>query len=142
MALKGRSSAKRTTRWDVLVTNLKPDVPEIPHVADDLKTLEDLLAQARLLQTQQEEMRSQSRNSTDQLKKVLAEGDRLRARLGSTLKGKLGFSDAKLVKYGFTPLQRRRKSKTPTAATGTPAETGPASQGTHPTPPAPAGSHP
>jgi hypothetical protein len=141
MAVKGHSSAERTTRWDVLVTNLKPDVPEMPHVAEDVKALEDLMAQARFLQTQQEEMRSQTRSSSDQLKKVLIEGDKLRSRLGSTLRGKLGFADAKLVKYGFKPLRRRRKSNNQQAAAGTPAGTSPAAPDTHPTVP-PTSNHP
>jgi hypothetical protein len=134
MAVRGQSSADRTTRWDVLVTNLKPSLPEMPHVADDLKTLEELLAQARALETQQENLRSQARKSNDQLTKILIAGDKIRSRLGSTLKGKLGFTDQALVKYGLKPLPeaRKRKSSTPPAATGNGGKPAPAPQGTTP----------
>jgi hypothetical protein len=115
MAVRGKSSADRTTRWDVLVTNLKPSVADMPHVADDLKSLEALLAEARGLETQQEDQRSQARKSNGQLQKVLREGDRIRARLGAVLKGKFGFTDEALVKYGFKPLVRRRKANAPQA---------------------------
>jgi hypothetical protein len=139
MAVRGNSSAVRTTRWNVLVTNLTPELPQMPHVADDLKTLGEMLSEARALETQQEDLRSQARAASDELKKKLREGDKVRARLGSTLKGKFGFSDATLVKYGFKPLPivRKRKSKTPPAATETAGQTSPTPQGTHPTVPAP-----
>lgn len=143
MALKGHSSADRTARWDLLVTNLTPEVPQMPHVADDLKTLGQTLAEARTLQTQQEDLRSQARAAAEQLKQKLRTGDKIRARLGSTLRGKLGFNDVTLAKYGFKPApvvrrsKAKAKSKTPPAATGTPADTSPASQGAHPTVPTP-----
>ena len=138
MAVRGQSSADRTTRWDVLVTNLKPGLQEMPHVTDDLKALEVLLPQARALETQQEDLRSQARAANDQLKKMLREGDKIRARLGSTLKGKFGFTDAALGKYGFKPIAtaRKRKSSTPPAATGNGGKPAPAPQGTTPAVPA------
>jgi hypothetical protein len=97
MAVKGRSSAERTTRWDVLVTNLKPSLPDMPHVVEDAKKLEDMLTQARALETEQENLRSQARKANAQLKQMLSEGDKIRSRLGSNLKGKLGFTDESLV---------------------------------------------
>ena len=127
MAVTGNSSSERTTRWDVLVTNLKPELSGMPHVADDLKKLEDMLTEARTLETQREDLRSQAQKATGQLKQVLRDGDKLRTRLGSNLKGKLGFSDETLVKYGFRPrsttVRRRKKGETP-------AETPPPQQGT------------
>src|SRR6476660_3438291 len=118
MAVTGNSSAERTTRWDVLVTNLKPSLPEMPHVADDVKKLEEMLAEARVLETQQEDLRSQARKASGQLKQLLRTGDKLRTRLGSNLKGKFGFSDETLVKYGFKPrsavVRRRKKGDTTT----------------------------
>jgi hypothetical protein len=133
MAVRGNSSADRTTRWDVLVTNLKPELPAMPHVTDDLKTLEELLPRARALETYQEDLRSQARIASGQLKEILRDGDKVRTRLGSTLKGKFGFTDQTLSKYGFKPLPvRKRKSGTPPTATGTEGQPGTAPQGTHP----------
>ena len=111
MAVRGRSSADRTTRWDVLVTNAKQQLPDMPYIADDLKTLEGMLSEVRGLETQQEDLRSQARKSNSDLKKKLREGDKVRARLGSTFKGKLGFADDTLRKYGFKPLPEVRKRK-------------------------------
>jgi hypothetical protein len=135
MAVRGRSSADRTTRWDVLVTNAKQHLPEMPHIADDLKALEGMLSDVRGLETQQEDLRSQARKSNSELKRKLREGDKVRARLGSTFKGKLGFTDDTLRKYGFKPLPevRKRKSSAKKPAAGTTGHTSPAPQGT-PTP--------
>jgi len=120
MPVKGNSSAERTTRWDVLLTNLKSSLPDMPHLADDFKALETLLPQARVLETRREDLRSQARVASDQLKKFLSEGDKIRARMGSTLKGKFGFTDATLGKYGFKPVAiRKRKSSPPPTATET-----------------------
>src|SRR5437016_11528346 len=120
MAVKGKSSSERTTRWDVLLTNVKSSLPDMPHIADDFKALEALLLQARALETQREDLRSQASVASSQLVKALVEGDKIRARMGSNLKGKLGFTDAILGKYGFKPVAiRKRKSSPPPAATGT-----------------------
>jgi hypothetical protein len=115
MDVKGHSAADRITRWELLINNLRPEVPQMPHLADEFKALEEILPDARILATQQEDLRSQARDIGDRLKKMLRDGDHLRTRMGSVLKGKLGFSAAALAKYGFNPapLVRRRKVKPP-----------------------------
>ena len=139
MAVKGRSSADRITRWEVLINNLSPEVAQMPHVADDLKALQEMLPKARILETQQEDQRSQARVTGDQLKKMLTEGDHLRARLGSALKAKFGFTDATLAKYGFRPRSRsaKRKGKTSPAEGEAAGSASPAAPGTHPAAPMP-----
>jgi hypothetical protein len=136
MPVKGNSSSERTTRWDVLLTNVKSSLPDMPHIADDFKALETLLLQARALETQREDLRSQASVASGELVKALSEGDKIRARMGSTLKGKFGFTDATLRKYGFKPVAiRRRKSSPPPPAAGdqgTPVAPPP---GTNPPPP-------
>src|SRR5262249_61914200 len=101
MAVTGKSSADRTARWEVLLTNLKPSLPDMPHVAEDVKTLEGHLEQARAMESQQEDLRSQARRITAELQKLLSEGDKVRSRLGANLKGKFGFTDKTLGKFGF-----------------------------------------
>jgi hypothetical protein len=140
MAVRGNSGADRTSRWEVLLTNLKPSLQEMPHVADDLKALEELLPQARVLETQQADLRSQARTARSQLQEMLRKGDKIRSRLGATLKGKFGFSDEALVKYGFKPrpTARRRKGGTPQTPpqTGDPGTPTAATHGSTPTAPA------
>jgi hypothetical protein len=123
MAVKGSSAAARTTRWDVLVTNLTPSIPDMPQIAADVATLGTMTAQARAMASRQADLRSQlSKNNAD-LKELLNEGDKVRGRLGATLKGKFGFTDATLAKYGMKALiKRHRKKGSPTP---TPTPTGP-----------------
>jgi len=118
MAIKGHSSGQRTSRWEVLLNNLKPNLPDMPHLTDDFKTLEALLPQARALQTQREDLRSQASVLSKNHDKVLKEGDHVRARMVSALKGKFGFTDAALGKYGIKPSAGRRR-KPPQPATDT-----------------------
>ena len=101
MAIKGHSSGQRTGRWEVLLTNLRPSLPDMPHLQDDFKALDALLPQARTLQTQREDLRSQASALAQSHEKVLKEGDQIRARMASALKAKFGFTDATLGKYGI-----------------------------------------
>ena len=118
METQGQWMAERVTRWETLVTNLKPEITTLPHLADDLQTLDNLLTQARSLASQQEDLRSQARKATSVLKDVGKSGDALRSRLGANLRGKLGFTDETLIKYGFKPRPLvRRKSKKPVEPT-------------------------
>ncbi|HEY0783708.1 MAG TPA: hypothetical protein VGE98_14715 [Thermoanaerobaculia bacterium] len=118
--------SERITRWDTLVTNLKTGINDLPHLADDLKALDGLLAQARALESQQEDLRSQARKATATLRDLGKQGDTVRARLGANLRGKFGFTDETLIKFGFKPRPIvRRKSKKGTATTPAPATPAP-----------------
>ncbi len=127
MAFISKSSAERTTRWDVMVSNLKPSLPEMPFVADDLDELEEVLAQTRALEALKADLRSQARQASAKIKTMLRKGDRLRSRLGANLKGKLGFSDPTLAKYGIRPrstvVRRRKAGGTPPPAERIPTPT-------------------
>jgi hypothetical protein len=125
MAFISKSSAERTTRWDVMVSNLKPSLAEMPFVAADLDELEEVLARTRALEALKADLRSQARQANAEIKVMLHKGDRLRSRLSANLKGKLGFSDPTLAKYGIRPrstVVRRRK------AGGTPPPTPPSAE--------------
>jgi hypothetical protein len=126
MIVRGNSAAARTTRWDVMVTNLKPSVPDMPQIADDVANLDTMTTQARALASHRADLRSQLNKTTADLKEVLTEGDKLQARLGATLKGKFGFTDTTLVKYGIRPVVKRHsKKKGSPTPTPTPTPTGP-----------------
>jgi hypothetical protein len=134
MAAKGQSYAEKFSRWEVLVTNGKPSTPDLPQIADDLTSLETMLGNVRSLESRQEDLRSQSRDLTKQIKVAAQAGEKVRGRLGATLKGKYGFDSEMLVKFGFKPrpqVVRRRPVTKPTpqvtaAAPSEPAENKPA----------------
>lgn len=113
MAAKGNSFAERFARWHVVVDNLK-QIPEgLEHVAADQQLLEQQLGEANALQTRLEDLRSQFRVATARIRKLAAEGDSNRSRIGANLQGKYGFTSETLLRYGFNPrrVPRRRSQK-------------------------------
>jgi hypothetical protein len=115
MAAKGQSYAEKHSRWQVLITNAKPGVQDLPHIEPDVTALEQKLGDVRALESKQEDLRSQVRDLVKQIRDATREGEKIRARLGSALKGKYGFESDALVKFGFKPrpqnLRRRGPSK-------------------------------
>lgn len=117
MAVTGHSLSERFSRWQVLASNLK-EVGANPHVAEELAELDGLLAQARVLQNQQEHFRAQAREATAQLEAIAGQGDKVRGRMGAILQGKLGFDNDALIRFGFKPRRpprRKPKKETPPA---------------------------
>ena len=115
MAVTGHSLSERFSRWQVLASNLK-EVGANPHVAEELAELDGLLAQARVLQNQQEHFRAQAREATAQLEAIAGQGDKVRGRMGAILQGKLGFDNDALIRFGFKPRRpprRKPKKETP-----------------------------
>ena len=127
MAAKGQSYAEKFSRWEVLITNAKPHVTDMPHITEDLATLEQKLTEVRALESRQEDLRSQSREMSKQVRVAAQEGEKIRGRLGSTLKGKYGPENETLLKYGFKPRQQAVRKKKPAPATSP--EQGSAKQG-------------
>jgi hypothetical protein len=125
MAAKGQSYAEKFSRWEVLITNGKPAVADIPHVGEDLTALETKLEEVRILDSRREDLRSQAREIGKQIREVARDGEKIRTRLGATLKGKFGFDSETLVKYGFKPrpniVRRRAKAPETTETPGKPA---------------------
>jgi hypothetical protein len=113
MAAKGQSYAEKHSRWQVLITNSKPGVPDMPYIETDVTALEQKLGDVRALESKQEDLRSQVRDLVKQIQTATREGEKIRNRLGATLKGKYGFQSDALVKYGFKPRPQniRRPSK-------------------------------
>lgn len=120
MAAKGQSYAEKSSRWEVVVTNARPEVEEMPHLAEDLTALGEKIKEVRTLGSRQDDLRSQVRELTAQIQGVVREGEKIRGRLGASLRGKFGFDSEVLVKYGFKPLpaasRRRPKAKAPEKA--------------------------
>jgi hypothetical protein len=111
MAAKGHSYAEKFSRWELLATNAKAEsVQEMPHIATDLASLEGLLTQARQVESQQEDLRSQARELNARLRDITRDGEILRRRLGANLNGKFGFTSETLVRYGFKPRKVSRRS--------------------------------
>ena len=127
MAITGNSFTERVTRWQVLVENLR-QAEGLSHIAADQQQLEERLAEARGLENKLEDLRSQFRAHTARARKLVLEGDSLRARIGASLQSKHGFTSEALIKYGIKPrrVPRRRSKKLDPGATPGTVVTGPA----------------
>ena len=117
MAGNGQTLGARISRWNTLVTNLEPDLPDMEHLAGDVAQLKEILRKSREFEAQQDALRSQAQGTTATRKDLAVEGDRLRRRIGASLQWKHGFGSETLLKFGFRPRRqpvRAKKRATPT----------------------------
>ncbi len=111
MAANGQTLVARISRWDTLVTNLEPDLPDLPHLAADVAQLKEILLRSREFEAHQDNLRSQAQETTASRNQLVAEGDRLRRRIGASLQWKHGFGSETLLKFGFRPRRQPVRSK-------------------------------
>jgi hypothetical protein len=88
MAAKGFALSDKANRWDILITNGKEHVPEVPHIGEDLNLLELKSAEARVLISRGDDLRAQAQENTKKLREVVQEGEKIRAR-GAQSPGKI-----------------------------------------------------
>ena len=123
MAAKGFSFAEKMSRNSVMVTNAKANLQEVPYLTDDVATLEQMVGQGRVLESRQDELRSQFQENTKKMKTLAAEAEKLRSRLSAGLQSKYGFTNETLLKFGVK--LRRIPRRTAAAKPVPPPETTP-----------------
>ena len=109
MASKGFALSDKANRWEVLITNGREHVPELPHIGEDLNQLEVKSAEARVLISRGDDLRAQARENTRKLRELVQEGEKIRARVGLNLQARYGIFNEKLVKFGFQPRREARR---------------------------------
>lgn len=111
MAANGQTLVARISRWETLVTNLEPDLPDMPHLQSDISQLKEILRKSREFEAHQDLLRSQAQETTATRQGLVAEGDRLRRRIGASLQWKHGFGSETLLKFGFRPRRQPVRTK-------------------------------
>jgi len=134
--------AKRIDSWDHLNRTLKPLISTMPELAAAQQQLEDLITQAKALQSDQGGSLSKFREAVKLRRKTELTGQDLHARISAVLKGKLGFHSNDLYNYGLTPRKQRRKKASGTPTPTPPPTTPPPSTTTPPTVEATTAAHP
>jgi hypothetical protein len=115
--------AKRTNRWELLSTNLKPHLAEMPFLQELITSLDALAVQANALDKVQEVARSAFQDAVHKRQDLEKQGEVLRRRAESHLRGSFGFTSDDLVKFGIQPRKTgpRGSNKKPPVATPPPA---------------------
>jgi hypothetical protein len=127
----------RVRSWDLLNENLKPHLADMPQVQPLQTELQGHLDEARALDTQQEDLRSQLRDLVHRRQELEKQGETVRRRVEAHLRGTYGYTAEQLIKFGVKPrprvIRRKKSPETPptveppvAAKTETPQETPPA----------------
>jgi hypothetical protein len=119
---KAQTFAKKITEWELLNTNIKPHLQDMPYLQEIVTALDALIAEARSLDNQQEVARGQLQDMIHKRQEAEKQGETLRRRAASHLRGSFGFTSDELVQFGVRPRKTGpRKSK---PATQPPANSG------------------
>jgi hypothetical protein len=108
--MAGISFAKIVADCELLKTTLEPLLAEMQHLSPEHGELDSLLTEIRTLNTRQQELTGQLRQITRLRREAEKRGQDLRSRVASQLRGKLGFKNEELMKFGVPPRRARRRA--------------------------------
>jgi len=107
--------------WRRLLEPLKANAADLPHLDAPRAKLEALLAQAVGLGQEQAARTAAKQDLSQQLKSVVAEGQRLATLLRSAVKEHYGIRSEKLAEFSVQPFRGRvRKAKVAPEGSGAP----------------------
>jgi hypothetical protein len=102
---------------ELLTSNLRPLLTEMPLVQEETEALEALIARAKSLGNEQQVLTGRLREITRLRIEAQRESNDMRSRVAALLRGKLGFQNETLLGFGVPPRKRtRKKSVTPQPA--------------------------
>jgi chromosome segregation ATPase len=104
--------AKLIADWDLLNTALQSHLTDLPFLKDKAAELDALVAEAKEMDTQQQDLRGALQETVRQRQELEKRGKDLHLRVAALLRGSLGFDNQKLLGFGLKPRRPRRK-KTP-----------------------------
>lgn len=116
--MAGITFAKVVTDCELVKASLEPLLTEMPHLAPEHTELVSFLDDVRSLNARQKELTGQLRQTTRLRREAEVRGQDLRSRVAAQLRGKLGFKNEQLLKFGVPPRRKRvRRSSSETPAT-------------------------
>src|ERR1700712_2509610 len=113
--MPGLSFQKITSLCELLNSNLKPQLKDLPHLQDESTQLDSLVSRTKSLDGEQQVLVGRLREITRLRQEAEAEGQDLRSRVVAQIRGKLGFKNESLLGFGIPPRKRavRKTKKTP-----------------------------
>src|SRR5436305_14211678 len=104
--------AKLISDWELLHTALQPHLTDLPFLKDQATQLEGLIADAKGMDTKQQDLRGSLQETVRQRKDLEKRGKVLHSQLAAMLRGSFGFDNQTLLGFGAKP-RRPRKKKAP-----------------------------
>ena len=104
--------AKLISDWELLNTALQSHLTDMPYLKDMAAQLEGLIAEAKGMDTKQQDLRGSLQETVRQRKDLVKRGKDTHLRLAAILRGNLGFDNQTLLGFGVKP-RRPRKKKAP-----------------------------
>ena len=99
--------------WENLLAEVRRTPYDIPLLAAFLIALEGALGKARAAKARQIACSNGRQQATRQLNEAVAEGREVASRMRLLLKGRLGYHNEDLVRFGATPVRKRRPRPAP-----------------------------
>lgn len=83
---QGRSLAQRRSRWSLIIFSRKAIAEKLPHLVEELNDLESVDKKIGTLSAKQVYYMAKVRETTKQLRTLSQKGDRIRGRIGASLR--------------------------------------------------------
>ena len=107
---------------ELLKGALEPLLGEMPHLNGENTELEAFLSEVKALRRQQKELTGRLREVVRLRQEAEARGQDLRSRVAAQLRGKLGFKNEQLLKFGVPPRRKPARRKAEAKPDETPTE--------------------
>ena len=108
---------RTVTNWQLLHGNLQPHLAEMPHLQPFSNELDEVITEARDLDSEQEIARGKLRELIRRRREVEKRGESVRRRVAAHLKGTFGFTSEQLIQFGINPrptkTRPRKAAQTP-----------------------------
>ena len=109
--MPGISFQKIVSSCELLNSNLKPHLTDMPHLQEESAGLDAIVTEAKSLSNEQSVLRGRLQEITRMRREAERRSQDLRSRVAAQLKGKLGFANENLLGFGIPPRKRVRKKK-------------------------------
>lgn len=107
--MAGITFARLVTDCELLKTAVEAELPTLPHLAEEHAALEAFLAEAKGLLARQERLRGEKQDVTRLRQAAEAKGQDLFNRAAAVLRGKMGFQNQLLLRFGVPPRKKRSR---------------------------------
>ena len=106
--------AKLISDWELLDAALQPHLTDMPYLKDKATELQGLIAEAKGMDTKQQDLRGSLQETVRQRQELEKRGKDLHLRFAALLRGTFGFDNQTLLGFGIKPRRPARPKKTPT----------------------------